>query len=362
VQTLMRELKAVGQHQDGSDFKKGSLRYQIKALMMELGQPTFFITINPADLHHPILLHFGDKEINLDEPFLLNWLTKQERCRLVADNPVASAKFFQTLVTIWLETILGVHEHPSNNERGVLGRVNGYFGTVETQGRGSLHLHMLVWIHGSLSATEISERLDSPELHPMFQHELMKYLDSVVSEEHPVHPRPPKTKCPADQHSCSARPPDPSGPDFETKFVTDLGNIVDECNIHKHTQTCYKYGHDKCRFDFERPAVEITAIKDGVVFVRRRPGHGWVNNYNDIFSVALRCNNDIKFISNGADSKALSFYITDYITKNAMSSHNVFPLLLSAIEDMEKYPMRVDPTVPTPALRPDGVSRNTTPF
>jgi hypothetical protein len=225
---------------------------------------------------------------------------------------------------------------------GVLGRSKGHFGTIETQGRGSLHLHILVWMHGALSAAEMTARLNDPALQATFHADLLAFLSSVISEEHPQEPIQKPEAGDANRHPSSKRPPNPSDADFDTKFTDDVASVVNKCNMHKHTKTCYKYGHDKCRFDFQRPAVEIAEIKDGVIFLRRRQGHGWVNNYNDIFSAAMRCNNDIKFISNGADSKALSHYITDYITKNAMRSHNIFPLLLSAIEDLEKFPMQRD--------------------
>ena len=59
------------------------------------------------------------------------------RAEVVASHPVATAKFFHVLINNILNTmIIG----------GVLGPVKAYFGTVESQGRGSLHLHLLIWL------------------------------------------------------------------------------------------------------------------------------------------------------------------------------------------------------------------------
>ena len=44
-------------------------------------------------------------------------------------------------------------------ETGILGVINGYIGTVEAQGQGTLHLHMLLWLKGSLSTNVMKERL-----------------------------------------------------------------------------------------------------------------------------------------------------------------------------------------------------------
>jgi hypothetical protein len=47
---------------------------------------------------------------------------------------------------------------------------------------------------------------------------------------------------------------------------------------------------------------------------------------------------DIKFIWSGADSKALIYYITDYITKKNLSFHDSNSLIYQAVEKFEKNP------------------------
>ncbi|KZT03540.1 uncharacterized protein LAESUDRAFT_636720, partial [Laetiporus sulphureus 93-53] len=46
---------------------------------------------------------------------------------------------------------------------GVFGYVNAYFGTVESQGRGTLHLHMLIWLKDSPTSDEMSSLLRTEE-------------------------------------------------------------------------------------------------------------------------------------------------------------------------------------------------------
>jgi len=218
------------------------------------------------------------------------------------------------------------------NNLGVLGRVSGY-GTVETQGRGSLHLHILVWIHGSKNVTEVLEKLQDGS---SFSDDLLKYLSAIIKEEFPDGTPPERGTETSEKPLCSMRPIDVHDPDFNTKFTTEVARLVSQCNVHHHTDTCYKYGSSSCRFDFKRPAVDIAKIEDGVIFLRRRTGNGWVNNYNDIMTVALRCNTDIKFVCNGKDGTALSFYITDYITKKSLTTHNAIPLIIAAAQDVER--------------------------
>ena len=176
--------------------------------MIKLGLPAFFITINPADYHHPIVLHFADKKVNLDHPFSGNWLPQAERALLVAQDPVAAAKFFHTLVQLWLRTVLGITDGNVMNNIGVLGRASGYYGTVETQGRGSLHLHILVWIHGSKNPDEMASSLLDPT--SSFSEDMKDYLRSVISEQFP------------EGDVTHWWHPEPMGRGMRTKFADDL--------------------------------------------------------------------------------------------------------------------------------------------
>ncbi|KAG0695955.1 hypothetical protein DFH29DRAFT_813628, partial [Suillus ampliporus] len=51
--------------------------------------------------------------------------------------------------------------------------------------------------------------------------------------------------------------------------------------------------------------------------------HPYVNNYCPVISVALCCNNDIKLLTNGADTKHVSWYSTDYQTKKQNKNNNL---------------------------------------
>ena len=42
---------------------------------------------------------------------------------------------------------------------GILGRVSAYFGTVESQGRGTLHLHLIVWLKDAPNSDQMGKLL-----------------------------------------------------------------------------------------------------------------------------------------------------------------------------------------------------------
>jgi len=54
---------------------------------------------------------------------------------------------------------------------------SAYYGTVEQQGRLTLHLHLLLWISGSLTPQEIREKI--MDVNSDFQKKMVEYLESL---------------------------------------------------------------------------------------------------------------------------------------------------------------------------------------
>jgi Helitron helicase-like domain at N-terminus len=114
-------------------------------------------------------LYFADTE----ETFQPKLRDHNERYRLIAHNPVAGARFFHFISEMFIKHVLGFGEdHP-----GVYGNTEAYYGTVEQQGRLTLHMHMLVWLRGSLSPQEIRDRIMDPKSD--FQQKMVEYLEGV---------------------------------------------------------------------------------------------------------------------------------------------------------------------------------------
>ena len=75
--------------------------------------------------------------------------------RSVCRNPVAGAHFFHFMVETFITDVLGLE----GSHRGFYGNTSGYYGTVEQQGCLTLHLHMLLWIKGSLNPQDMREKI-----------------------------------------------------------------------------------------------------------------------------------------------------------------------------------------------------------
>ena len=117
-------------------------------------------------------LYFAGVKLNLDNIQIEQLMTTYKRAEIVAVHPVATVKFFHVLITNILETMI---------VGGVLGPIKAYFGTVENQGRGSHHLHLLIWLDHDLKPSDLKERIQNTE----FRKRLKAYLEDtcIIKED-----------------------------------------------------------------------------------------------------------------------------------------------------------------------------------
>jgi hypothetical protein len=123
---VISDLDYIGRHVKGSITNKKYMRNEIWSLISYKGAPSWFITFSPADNRHPICLYFADNK----EEFSPEICASDDCYRLIANNPVAGARFFDFMVNTFIEHVLGVGQsHP-----GLYGKTSAYYRTVEQQG------------------------------------------------------------------------------------------------------------------------------------------------------------------------------------------------------------------------------------
>jgi hypothetical protein len=75
------------------------------------------------------------------------------------------AKFFHFVIAVLLEELFSIKAYSSNShvkrQDGIFGSIASYIGTVEAQGRGTLHLHIVVWLVGALTHVQMKHALKS---------------------------------------------------------------------------------------------------------------------------------------------------------------------------------------------------------
>ncbi|CAF4287165.1 unnamed protein product, partial [Adineta steineri] len=353
-----------------------------------------------------------------------------KRAEIIASHPVATAKFFHILISNILDTMI---------LDGVVGPVKAYFGTVESQGRGSLHLHLLIWLNHDLKPADMKNKIQDPS----FRENLIAYLEDIIKEdldkfkdkcvfenldgirdffnfniafffyiaasrslntttqlssdntyaalrtidlaglgentyEHRDRSTPMEEQSspsipyasppnlhgspsipyasppnlygspsipyasPPNLHGSSSIPyaspqrtellqtpihaqsissmdvsdiqsrlpsaclptPNPSLPNFWSRFCADVTQLVESVNIHRHSDTCYKYCKDMakkiCRLIMPRKLISISSIDPETGHISMRRSHPWINNFNEYIISSCRSNMDIKFIWTGS--------------------------------------------------------------
>ena len=149
-------------------------------------------------------------------------------------------------------------------------------------------------------------------------------------------------------HPACLLAPNPSSPNFASRFRSDITQLVETSNIHKHSATCYKYWKpnqaDKkvCRMRIPRKVVSVSAIDPTTGNICMRRSDAWINNFNEYLIAACRSNMDIKFLWTGNDTQALVYYITDYVTKMSLSFYDTFSLVQKSIASIKNSTHEVD--------------------
>ncbi len=360
IMKLLRDVTTVSHDLPGSNGHKLALRNEIRSLITYDGTPTLFVTLNPSDRDHPLVRFYAGDDIRVEDHMRGEDLSRWKRSILAARNPAACARFFDKMITSFITVIL----RHGREGKGLFGKCKAYYGTVEAQGRGTLHCHMLIWLEGHHSPQKLRDNMAASE---SYREHLFKWVESVIKCELPgtesVVTEPAGTPLPRPKRTADSGNPHPGAipapslhaferqEEFEVAFDKFLEDIVKEYNWHEHSRTCFKYvakgsvpddpAHRDalCRMRIDgsvRPTTEVDP-ETGSLLLRRL--HPRIANYNDVVAFLMKCNMDIKHIGSGEAAKSLVYYITDYITKASLPAHIGLAVLSYAIQrTKEKFP------------------------
>ena len=185
---------------------------EVKAMIRQLGCPTFFMTLSAAETKWNELIvilmkTLKKKEISLEEADNLQY---HEKAELIGKDPVTCARYFEYRVNKLFHCYILQPQGPfgSNN-------VLDYYYRVEFQHRGSPHLHIMFW-------------LDNAPLYTGSQENEKRCVEFI------------------DEHICCKKE-----------------NVDVDVNLqrHDHSFTCWK-GKNKseCRFNIPYPILKNTMI------------------------------------------------------------------------------------------------------
>ena len=278
-----------------SDFSSGSRAASLTTLysyVQYLGCPSVFLTIAPDDIHSVMSIKMAIPSLGVDvnnhfpatDDGVLEGLKKGAQTftnidiselglkRLLAENPVAATEIFKmTIEAVW-SCLLGLpHDRAtrktfphSENRKGIFGETRGFFSVTETQGRLSLHAHMVIWAgvdpeviqkcaaYGDL-ASEIAQVLDShfaARLPPILHYKSLVRLATDPKKREPLDPL----------RMTYLQVTPPTTPEETTRFLEHSQEVMNRCGNHQHSGTCEKgeAGLRGCRLCFPRLFAEFT--------------------------------------------------------------------------------------------------------
>ncbi len=307
-------------------------------MILDKGLPTFYITINPADVYNPLVKFLAGSDIDIDHLLPEQVPDYMQQSVLIAKNPFVAARFFNIYLKAFLKEVLGYDVSNPTKSSGVLGPVTAYYGCVEAQGRGSLHCHMIVWLKDALNCNQIREKVLEGD--QTFQNRLLNFIDDCISNNIPqLSASSELENVPSDHvHPCAVR----GITDLHATRARekDVRNLVRSCQTHKHSATCYKYwkrGQPReCRFGLGEQHHCASSSFDSTGDLHMRHLDGLVNNFNKTMLEIIRCNMDIQFLGSGPSTKAVIYYITDYITKAQLKTHVAYAALELAVQRLEQ--------------------------
>ena len=348
---IIRDLDHISGRVDGSTTTKKHMRNEIWSLICHHGAPSWYITLSPADVKHPICLYFADTK----ETFEPSIRASDDRFRLIAKNPVAGARFFHFMVELFIKHVLGV----GTDHSGIYGDTSAYYGTVEQQGRLTLHLHLLLWIIGCLTPHEIRKRIMDPNSD--FQKKIIEYLESTHISEFltgsqevvlsniekasqmsgymdPTQtlPVPPPLPCKKRCGQCK-RCSDLKS--WGNKFDFTVDDIMAKSNIHTCTSNrnkdgtvnkarqyvgCLNNKWGKCKARFPRPIFQTTEVDTETGALNMKKWESMINTVTPLVTYLFRCNTDVTSLKSGTALKAVILYVSDYITKASLKTHVIF--------------------------------------
>ncbi len=88
-------------------------------------------------------------------------------------NFIAMARFFETTCHSIFQHFLAA----GSKDGGLFGLISTYFGKVETNSQGMLHLHCLVWFHGSFYITELCKQL---QVDSKYTTCIVEFIDCII--------------------------------------------------------------------------------------------------------------------------------------------------------------------------------------
>lgn len=336
---ITNHLKLAGGKAKFSQLSKSTNRTELRSMLINKGSPSLYVTISSNDITNILAYTFCMKDPSLFDYDCPDITDSYFRATQASKNPVGLANFFNTLIDTVINYLFG---WSNENHNGIFGKISGYYGMVETQNRGTLHIHMLIWLEGSPDAQTMFDKLSSDS---DFQDKMIKYVTSIIhtgSELQPVNLNEDNLNLAA--KSFHYNPTPEMSPSFAQCINKQNVLACKTYQKHVHCGSCFKNTNiSGCRYRKPDQISEITEwiSKTGSFLLRK--SDGMINNFNPYLTMLTNSNTDIQFLTSGYIGLAIIHYVANYITKSSIGVESMYILQKAALESALLNPLKTAP-------------------
>ncbi|KAF8184513.1 hypothetical protein K438DRAFT_1598365, partial [Mycena galopus ATCC 62051] len=248
------------------------------------------------------------------------------------------------MVIVFLQDVLG-WQSPLP---GLFGHTSAFYGTVEQQGRLTLHLHLLLWVMNALSPQAIRDKIMSQD--SVFQKKLVAYLEAAhqgdfihgsmedvkARQGFDLHPTPEEL----DRQSSETYkvptltlprvPPALCGVNHADDICVKCAELANWCAEYEHEiddlwlrcnlHTCCLSKKGVCKARFPREIFESTSIdRDGHINLKHT--EAYLNTMSRALTYFSRSNTDVTSLMSGTAVKAVVSYVSDYVSKLGLKTY-----------------------------------------
>lgn len=151
---------------------------ELNAMIRQLGQPTFFMTLSPAEKDWLELLiivkkSLENKDMSIEDA---KQISVKDRKSLLSRDPVTVARYFENRMSSLLKLVFNENSVFSDNP------VTDYFWRVDSQYSGSLHIHILIWNKNSPVYEKVSQNSDLESRHMML-HQCRDFINKYITAD-----------------------------------------------------------------------------------------------------------------------------------------------------------------------------------
>ena len=333
VRSLRRHITSVRSEVMGTDESRVGIRSKVWSLTAAIGPPSLWITINPSDTGDPIAQVLAGVDIDLDRFSASLGPDASTRSNTIAADPYAASKYFHFIIDTVLTILFGVKADRNRShvkcKPGIFGEMAAYIGTVEAQGRGTLHFHVICWMKGAPSADRIRELLTVDD----FRGKIVKFIGSCIRSDIKGADGSEIRAMKREDSVSFSRPVNPQENEYSVRCQKAEEKLARAVQIHSCTrEACLDVvkGRLVCKRNAPFPLSKTNWISEDGSWGSKII-YGYVNAWSPAILQTVRANQDIKLITNGAETKDLAWYITNYVAKKQRESSNLSILLAKRI-------------------------------